>query len=67
MVLAKVNTHNDAMFQFDEEGTAPKSYSAVFIRSEQSTLHDDSSSLEARDLSNRYKRTGGSLVKAIAS
>ena len=62
-----MNTHNDAMFQFDEEGTEPKSYYAGFIRSEQSTLHDDSSSLEARDLSIHNERTGGLPVKAIAS
>ena len=55
------------MFQFDDEGTAPKSYPARFMVSEQSALLGDSSSLEARVSSIRYERTGGSLVKAIAS
>ena len=54
------------MFQFDEEGTTPKSYLVRFMRSEQSGLLGDSSSLEAVVSSIRCERTGGSLVKAIA-
>ena len=55
------------MFQFDEEGIAPKSYPTRFMRCEQSALLGDSSSLEARVSSIRYERTDGLLVKAIAS
>ena len=55
------------MFQFDEEGIAPKSYPARFMKCEQYALLGESSSLKARVLSIRYERTDGSLVKAIAS
>ena len=67
LVLAQVKTHNDAMFQFDEEWIVPKSYPGRYMRCEQSALLADSSSLEARVSSIRHERTGGSLVKAIAS
>ena len=55
------------MFQFDEEGIAPKSYPARFMKCEHYALLGESSPLEARVSSIRHERTGGSLVKAIAS